>query len=178
MARGLITLLLFILALPATADIYKQVDENGKVIYSDTPGGTRVQQVDLPPINTQPATPVTTPARKKVHDQPALPFRVSITSPADGTHIPAGQRDIEVVVRVDPGLQPGYTLQAYLNNVAYGPASSESAWILEQVYRGEHTLNVDLLDPDGHAIATSDSVTLYVFRPTVNSPQGKAKSGN
>ena len=35
--------------------VYKSVDENGKVTYSDAPTGKKIDPVDLPQINTAPA---------------------------------------------------------------------------------------------------------------------------
>ena len=62
MGRGFLFILLLI-ALPATAQIYKYTDANGNTAYSNQPpDGVNAQPVELPPLNSvepQPRTDAT-----------------------------------------------------------------------------------------------------------------------
>ena len=168
-------LCLLLVLLPAHAAIYKQVDENGKVTFTDRPEGKAVQPEDLPTINSQPALELPDNSKSKSAGADGTDFQVAILFPANGSHIPAGQRDIEVQVEVWPALPEGYSLQAYLNGAPYGAAATVTSLLLQEVYRGEHQIRVDLIDPDGEIVAASSPVTITVFRPTVNKPSAPAK---
>ena len=173
-------MLLPVLWLPAPAldaAIYKEVDEKGRTTYSDIPRGKEVKPVDLPVVNTQPAVEVTPDRSKKHPDQDPLNYELSILTPSNGAHIPPGQRDVEIYVQVSPAMEPDFTLQAFLNGAAYGPLSTTPSWLLPEVYRGEHQITVELYDADGELLTVSDPVTVFVFRPTVNTPAQQAKPG-
>lgn len=157
------------LALCGTAlanEVYKSVDENGKVTYSDAPTGKKIDPVDLPQINTTPAVepkPYNAPAPKQAAPQ----YRVAITSPSNGAEILAGQRDLSVSARVEPPLDDGYSAQLFMNNSPYGGAQPSTSFVITEIIRGEHQLSVAILNPSGKIVARSSSVTVYVRRPTI-----------
>lgn len=147
--------------------VYKTVDENGRITYSDTPTGKKIDPVDLPQVNTQPAVtpqpylPPTTPKK----DQQAQ-YRVSITSPANETQVLPGQRDLSVAADISPELGEGFSAQLYMNGQPYGGAQPSSSFVISNIYRGEHRLSVAVLNPSGRVIARSAPVTVYVIRPS------------
>lgn len=146
--------------------VYKTVDENGRVTYSDTPTGKKIDPVDLPQVNTQPAVtpqPYLPPAPKQ--DQQAQ-YRVSISSPANETQVLPGQRDISVAADISPQLGEGYSAQLYMNGQPYGGAQPSSSFVISNIIRGEHRLSVAVLNPAGRVVARSAPVTVYVIRPT------------
>ena len=162
---GLLAVLGITAAYPVIADsVYKSVDANGKITYSDAPTGTKIDPVDLPQINTTPAV------KASVHNSPApkqqaASYRVSIVSPSQGSEILAGQRDLSVMADVQPALGNGYSAQLYMNNSAYGGAQPSTSFVITEVARGEHQLSVAILSPTGKIVARSNSVTVYVRRP-------------
>lgn len=52
-------LLAFGMSTTAYSEIYKTVDENGNVVFTDNPKGNEAEEVQLPEVNTQPATRIT-----------------------------------------------------------------------------------------------------------------------
>tara|TARA_B100000446_G_scaffold29101_3_gene24342 strand:+ start:909 stop:1409 length:501 start_codon:yes stop_codon:yes gene_type:complete len=147
----------------AAADVYKSVDEDGRVIYTDNPHGKQqVEKVDLPSINSQPAIPITPP--KKTDQAMATQYRLSIVSPAHESHIPTGQAEITVRVKLQPKMNSEQRIQLLLNGRAFGPASKTPNIRLSDVYRGEHQLAARLQDSQGKTLAQSASITLYVKR--------------
>ena len=54
-----------LLALPATAQIYKTTDAEGNVVFTDQPpgGDTQAEQVELQPLNTTPPPPKVAPVK-------------------------------------------------------------------------------------------------------------------
>ena len=60
--RRMLTCLLLILALPASAQIYKYTDANGNTVFTNQPpDGQNAEAVELPATNTVEAQPLTQP---------------------------------------------------------------------------------------------------------------------
>lgn len=146
-------------------DVYKTVDENGKVTYSDNPTGTKIEEVDLPTINNAPAVEPQpyTPRTRPSHTQSG----VTITSPSDQTQILAGQRDLIVSAQVNPPIGSGFSAQLYFNGKPFGSPQDSANFVIKEIIRGEHTLSVVVLNPRGKIISRSKSITVYVHRPRV-----------
>ncbi len=147
----------------AAADVYKSIDEDGHVIYTDNPHGKQqVEKVDLPSVNSQPAIPITPP--QKTNKPATTQYRLSIVSPANESHIPPGQSEITVSVKLQPKMNSEQRIQLFLNNKAFGPASKSPNIRLSDIYRGEHQLTAHLQDSKGKTLAQSSPITLYVKR--------------
>ena len=146
-------------------EIYKVVDENGKVTFSDNPTGTKIESVDLPQINM---TPAVEPKPYTPHKKDNKTFHnIRITSPSDKTQILADQRDLTITAEAIPGLSNGFSAQLYVNGMPYGGAQSYTSFFISEITRGEHTINAVILDPKGKVVARSNTITVYVFRPSI-----------
>ncbi|GAB3108213.1 DUF4124 domain-containing protein [Aestuariicella hydrocarbonica] len=157
----------------AAAEIYKSVDEHGNVIYTDNPkGNNKVNTVELPPVNTQPATPVY--QRPTQQPSQSTEYQVTIHAPQDGAQIPTGQRDIPVSLNVSPQLKQGAYIQILLNGQVFGSDFHATQFTLQGVYRGEHHLQAVVISASGEELARSDSVTIYVHRASVARPQPRS----
>ena len=164
--RILAAALTLCLSITATAEVYKTIDENGKVIFTDNPQGKKAEKVELPPINSQPATPVFTPPKSA--DKPkAIKPVMQIRSPKSGAQIPTGQHQIPVSIGLRPKLKAGQTIQMLINGQPFGSAQASTQFVLKDVFRGEHQLSAQLRDPNGKVLMTSRSVTIYVQRHRV-----------
>src|SRR6266853_1989658 len=112
MRRRLLTLISLLASLAVAGTVYKWVDENGVVHYSDQPH-PEAQKVDVPPVQTYkggaslPAMPPTGPTAPPASSEPASAYQgCAISEPANDqtfTNVDA----LSVVVRTDPGLGPG-----------------------------------------------------------------------
>lgn len=148
-------------------DVYKVVDENGKVTFSDNPTGTKIESVDLPHINTAPAVdpqPYTPPATKET----SIKHSIRITSPGNKAEILAGQRDLTVTAEAKPPLSDGFSAQLYMNGTAFGGAQPSTSFVITEIMRGEHSINVAILNASGKVVARSRPITVYVRRPGLN----------
>lgn len=168
----LLTLSLLGLALPAQAQkIYQTTDDEGNVIYSDTPGSDQAQTVELPRTNTFEA-PAAAPRADSppAKPQPAAASQatVTITSPANETTIPIGAGGIfDVEAEVENGLANGQSLQLSFDGEPWGDPQQAGVWHLTDIYRGPHTLVVELLDGSGNTLASSPAVQVFVLRRTI-----------
>ncbi len=168
MTARIFCLLSFCLLATATqAEVFKSIDEDGNVIYTDNPRGQQaVEKVELPSINRQPAIHVppieTTPKAAK------LRHSITITAPVDGAQIPTGQSDVQVFVNIKPFFDAGHRIRFTHNGKTTGKASKSPALLLSNVHRGEHQVSAQLINKEGKVIARSKAVTFYVQRRSVN----------
>lgn len=164
---SLTALTLLLTSAVTTAAIYKTVDKHGNTVYTDNPPANQpAETVELPSLNTQP--PVSVQQRSRTtQSHAATRYQVSINAPAPGAQIPMGQHEIPVSVELSPALQDGDYLQVLLNGTPFGGVFYSPQIVLTEVYRGEHSLQVGVFSQDGEELARSESVTLYVQRPSV-----------
>lgn len=99
--------------------------------------------------------------------QPPAP--IAITSPADGETVHDNPGNVRVTLSIQaaagtPALRP------LVDGKPHGPDRRTTAFVLEGVDRGQHVLQVLLLDAGGKAIAASQPVTFHVWRASARSP--------
>ncbi len=164
------SLLFMLVLLPAIAiaQIYKHVDENGNVTFTDQP------PADAKPVEIGPTNTTAPPSRGLYPEAPSAPptskksYSVSISSPVNDTIIPRGPGNFSVSALVSPGLSSGDKLQLLMDGVPEGSPQGHSSWALTNVYRGTHILEVAVVSAKGKELAKSEGITVYVFRPSVN----------
>lgn len=162
-------LFLLLLMLPALvqAQIYKSVDEQGNVSYSDQPpdDGKQGEKLELPPTNTAPAIETRPRQASEQPEEPAPEPKVTIVTPENDTVIPMGPGNFSVQAAATPTLRSGELLQLTIDGKPYGEAQRDTRWSLTGMFRGGYDLEVARLDADGEIIARSDTVRVYVMRP-------------
>ena len=123
----LITAVLLALIAPlVAAEVYKVVDENGKVTYTDRPPASSADApLTLPPLNTQPGIQPAAPQEEAPQPQATAYQRVEILQPRPGLTVPPGQLDLVVQVDIEPELQAGHLVSIRLNGTPIGrPAAT------------------------------------------------------
>ncbi|MGE3295726.1 MAG: DUF4124 domain-containing protein [Porticoccaceae bacterium] len=163
------------LAIGADQTVYRVIDAQGKVSYTDTPPKDgAAEAVILKGVNTQPAMDVRKTDVRKA-DAPAAESavtytRIEITSPVNDSTIPPGQLNVMVQLQLEPVLQPGHRIQFYLDNEPQGPAAATTAITLSDLYRGSRSIHATVVDANGVRMAQSNSVVIHVKRRSVKSP--------
>jgi hypothetical protein len=170
--RQLITSVLsasFCLPLLAQAgEIYKTVDEQGRVIYSDRPSSQPGERVTLPPVNTLPSD-ITRPASGYPPSQarePAIDYQVRIVSPQDNATVPPGQRDLAIAVSLNRPLHRDHLLMFMMDGEPLEETRNNSV-VVREITRGAHSLHVEVIDARGNTLTRSGSITVNVHRPSV-----------
>ena len=97
-----------------------------------------------------------------------------ILSPADGEGLRANSGDFVVQAQVEPELRQGHRLRLLLNGNAQGTAQAASAFPLTGVERGEHQLQLQIVDEDGGVIFEGEPTTFYLLRHSVLHPRPAA----
>lgn len=176
--RTLLAIVLFTLlgAAPALAqDVYRWVDENGVVHYSDQPreGAERVQiatpqsyesQAQARPQGRDPDAPEET-------DDEFQYESIRITSPEEDGAVWATGGGMTVVVEVQPALRPGDRIGLSLNGEAVpGTPVANTRITVNGLIRGTHTLQASVIAADGQMKIFSTDVTFHVLQASLNSP--------
>ena len=154
------------------SQVYRTIDENGNVVYTDKPAAnsSSAQEVAIPPVNSAAPPPdILRPAPPASREPAATSaaVSVSISSPANDEAIPVGPGNFDVVAAVEPALKSGQRLQLLMDGEAQGEPQTSTLWQLINVFNGTHTLTINLLDADNQVIATSEPVIVHVLRNTV-----------
>ncbi len=107
-----ISAVLVALAMPVSAAIYKHLDENGKITYTDQPPkgeqAAEVEKLDVQPVNTAPGVKPTVGSSRPTPPEPEqMGYKLSIVSPQNGTQLPPGQRDLTVAIKSNRQLAAG-----------------------------------------------------------------------
>ena len=178
-------------ALPAAAlggaEVYRWVDAEGQVHYSDRPGeGADRVVLDIMPPSSSPAAAGSTPGRTppKVGNETAPGYAaLTIQAPGQDETLWNIEGQLDVAVAPQPALQAGHTIQLLLDGQTAAelePGATRTR--LSDVYRGQHTLQARIRDEFGTTLKQSDPVTFYVQQgtqqrtnPLVNPPPPVAR---
>ncbi len=176
----------------AVAQIYKVVDAQGNVTYTDqapADGSAPMQLPELSVVDTdyvEQAPPSDTPADAA---DPALPAELtprelrkmykdfSITRPVQDETFWGTANTVVVSWGSSAALQPNMRVRAYVDGTAQ--AETKDGMLALTLDRGEHTVYADLLGDRGKKIASTPKVTFYIKQQAVqaNAPRPTPHGG-
>lgn len=155
----------------AVAGVYKWVDPDGTVHYSDKPQ-PGAEEVRVPPPQTYTPTPYTpiTP-RPEATAAPAEYTSLSIASPAPDANIWDNTGAIPISFSIEPALDSGrgHQLVVLIDGKTLPPTKSTST-TLENIERGSHTLQGQVVDAAGNVLISSPAITVHLHRQSVFGP--------
>lgn len=143
--------------------IYKTVDENGQIRYSDSPA-TGAEKVELNDTIIVPGTKAGKRPRQ-TNSQQNTEYELTIQSPRDGTKVSPAQRTVTVTVALQRTLSSGHLLQLLVNGSPSGPKTRSKSMQTQQLRRGKTSLAVAVVDASGRVVERSRPVNIQVFRP-------------
>ena len=169
------------LAKAIATEVYKTVDENGNVTFTDNPPtGSDPSKVKIGPVNAQQATvlpppePAVSPEDETDEGEAVeeVPYSSSlITQPLDNAAIPRGQLEVVVQIGLKPPLQTGHQVKFFHNGRRMGPPTSNTRFVLTDLIRGEHKVKAQIFGADGKRKAETQTITFYVHRYTPPKPK-------
>ncbi|MCZ4337970.1 DUF4124 domain-containing protein [Shewanella colwelliana] len=180
--RTLLIIALLFMAGLAHGAIYKWVDKDGKVHYSDSPvenaqavefKSNTENQIKLPP-------PVVIDSGVK--DNETEPqgdlYQMRITSPSAEETIRDNNGNITIIGSISPDLAKSHVLVLVMDGKVTGPAQYSPIFSLENVDRGEHTFEIKALAHNGKQLASTPPRTIFLHRATVNARPRPTPRGN
>lgn len=161
----------------ALAQAYRWVDENGLVHYSDRPqpGAEEVEldaapAVDIPP-RPRSIAPPDAGARGSEEADVAVGYdTLEISSPGAEETLWNIGGVLSVSLTLQPALKQGHQLRVYFDGNPQPVNSTQ--FQLQEVYRGVHNLQAEVLDQDGQLLIRSQPSRFYVQQTTIVNPRG------
>jgi hypothetical protein len=157
-------------ALAGAQEAYRWVDEDGVVHYSDRPR-EGAETIVLPSPNVATIRRREQPAAADEQDEepdeePAPAYTsINIVSPGAEQTLWNIEGVLNVSVALQPGLQPGHQVRAYFDGKMQ-PVSGTS-FQLQEVWRGVHNIQVEVVDATGNVMIRSQPNRFYVQQNTV-----------
>jgi hypothetical protein len=170
--RTVVLLLFFITVVTASADVYRSVDEDGNVVFSDqpSPGAEKLDIQEIQTIETQPLAPPPLPP------PPETTFpgydKIAITSPEQDATIRDNQGNFTVTAALDPQLQTalGHQLMLYMDGKPVSEGGAATTFSLQNIDRGTHSLQAVAVDRDGNEVGRSAAVVVHMKRAFITPP--------
>ena len=157
------------------AQIYRWVDEDGVVHYSDQPhpGAEEVELQSAPAINMPtPRRPTAagTPATTTDEQQSTAAYEsLAVASPAAEETLWNIGGVLNVSLNLQPALQGGHQLRVYFDGIPQEVSGTQ--FQLQEVYRGAHNLQAEVLDGNGQLMIRSEPIRFYVQQTTIVNPR-------
>jgi hypothetical protein len=173
MEKRAILVLLGLLVMPfATAEeAYVWTDEDGVVHYSDRPV-PGAQRIELTEPNTSrspaPRRRATEETDGEQQSEDAAPFRYEsfeIVSPGAEDTLWNIEGVLNVSMALTPPLQPGHQVRVYFDGSPQ--MASGTSVQLQEVWRGVHNVQAEVLDETGKMLIRSRTNRFYVQQTTV-----------
>lgn len=155
----------------AFAEVFRYVDAQGNVIFTDNPPEqVEAQPITIPPTNTLPApTPLPPMSMDNSTQESTQRYsQLELNVPNDEA-IRANNGSFNVTVNITPDLLLTDSLQLLVDDMPYGQPLRSLQLPLVNLDRGEHTLAVQVLSGN-QVIQQSAAKTVFVMRTSLNSP--------
>lgn len=161
---------LLAVATPAAAQVYRYVDPEGVVHYTDKPPKPDARPVDLPPLQVigPVARPTASGTAQALPELSQPPVALRLVSPAPEQTVRGDDRRLNVNVALDRPLPEGYGLLYLLDGSPQNRTATRALnFVLEGVERGEHLVSVAAVDARGREVARTAPVLVHVKPPAV-----------
>ena len=173
--RPIFILLGLLAANSVLADAYKWIDEDGVVHFSDKPqpGAEKVDLADSNPGRAPSSSRSSAQAQAGAQNgaegpETIAPFsyeNIEIANPAAEETLWNIEGVLSVSLSLSPELQPGHQVRVYLDGT---PQLVRTAnFQLEEIYRGVHNIQAEVIDETGKLMIRSRPSRFYVQQNNV-----------
>ncbi len=173
-----LALILCLMTASAAADqVYKTVDANGNVVYTDVPPVNREGQPDgeeitVPQANTYAPPVISAPADDSVAPTAAAAYysEVVIVDPAEDATIRENSGEVLIQVATMPGLRRDHRLLLILDGSPTEVEAEDGVFQLSNVDRGTHTAAARIVNGADETLLESEPVTFHLLRYALPTP--------
>src|ERR1044071_6635711 len=151
------------------ADVWRWVDEKGITHYSDQPvaGATKIE---VRTGNVVETTPTASSSSSSAPEPPAVTnyrnFEIWRPEPDQTFSNTGGQINVEI--RVEPGVQPLHQLNLYFDGkLVTGYPRNALSYSLSDVPRGAHQVTAAISDQNGKTIQETKAVVFHVRQESI-----------
>jgi hypothetical protein len=173
MRTFLFTLMSVACTVAVAATVYKWVDENGVVHYSDQPHENAEKvQLKAPQTYSAPKTPSgPVPLPREAASRPGPVYRSCAISEPTNDQMFMNTSSVTAGVSVEPAVRPGDTVVVTLDGQRVpGVPATGGQFAISPVDRGTHSIQMSVQDSTGATVCSSPAVTFHVHQPSLQSP--------
>lgn len=176
--RPIVLIVVLLLAQLATAQVYRWVDEDGVVHYTDRPvegaevvhlpdsKGTRFRRTA--PVSRDTAGPQ---QQDGARDGASSYEAFRVVQPSDEETLWNIGATLDVSLSLTPRLREGHEIEVWFDgSVVESRQPGSLSFTIPEVYRGRHNLWARVIDAGGQVIIQSNEVTFYVQQTSVINP--------
>ena len=180
--RSLVLTISLIAGVAGAAEVFRWVDEDGQVHFSDRPqeGAERVV-IDEPQTIQAPAPRRTVSAgnagEDAAEDEPFSYQSLEIVTPGQEEVLWNIEGQLDVSMRLQPRLQRGHNLELSLDGQPVQMPRRNSLQVtVPEVFRGVHVLRAKVTDRGGRVLIESDPRTFAVQQTSIQNPNNPANA--
>ena len=158
--------LIFSLTTLNAEQIYKSVDEEGNIVFSDLPISEQSEKIEVKPAQTvklQQRDSLKLNSRDKNFEDEENYQSVTISLPTNEQTIRDNQGNLTVVIDLQPALLPSHEIVIEIDGVELAKGKSNKVELLN-IDRGEHNVLAHIVDGSGNKIASTESTTFFMHR--------------
>ncbi len=159
----------------ASQDIYRWVDKDGVVHFSDQPGADNAVLIQTIEPNTMDAAESSSSdSTGGDEDEPREPEvapyeSLSIVSPTPDQVFFGGDAVVTASAELDGTLRPDHSVVFFLNGNRQ--EATGLSMDFSNLERGSYFLRASILDQTGRPVLSSQQISFHVRQPSINSPQ-------
>lgn len=161
-----------LLPFAVTAEIYKYVDSNGVVRYTDKPPSQDAKPLELPAPQTY------TSAESSSADENEsilLPTSgsyqgIELISPSANQVFNTGNPQVIASAQVDPGLQDGHRVVFLIDGLPIPVPAGQTSTLLSGLNRGSHILQAVVMDAGDSIQLQSEPISFHMNQPSLQQP--------
>ena len=162
----LLFLFLITFLVAGAATVYTKIENNGDIVYSDTPvsnGKTMEIQETISTVSTPQNTVQKDNSQQELQKNPKKDVysKFLIISPKNQETF-QNQREAVIEINLQPELQLGDKIQLVVDGTLYGSPSLSLLQKLGQLDRGMHQIAAAIIRGDQQIIQQSNTVTIYI----------------
>ncbi len=172
----LIMMLLMCFCLNANGQIYKIVDKDGNITYTDQAPGDGSAPMELPELSvvttdyaTDPVDTAPVPDAAEDDTSPKALRKLyrdfHISRPAPEETFWGTENTVVVAWETSAALQDGMKVRFTIDGVAQTASTENMLGVT--LDRGTHTVSAAIIDASGRPVVTADPVTFFVHQQTV-----------
>jgi hypothetical protein len=159
----------------ASQEIYRWVDKDGVVHFSDQPGAPNAELITVLEPNvsdaqeTEPASAAA--ASRSEPDEPDVPpyDSLSIVSPTPDQVFFGADAVVSATAELGGTLRPDHSVVFFLNGNRHEASGLSTEFA--NLARGSYFLRASILDQAGRPVISSQQISFHVRQPSINSPQ-------
>jgi hypothetical protein len=144
--------------------IYKTINKDGTITYSDTPSPGAIEVDFASNTSTVVQNPLAKNKQSKtITQKKAVEYKLTVNSPAAGATIRNTTGNVSISAMITPAANGYYELSLHDKKLR----SNSGSFTMEGLERGEYSYQINFVETSGKVIASSEVRRFFIHKPSV-----------